>query len=83
MSLGIAIPIASDLVGLILKYDGVPNLSISEYRLGRDIIGLVNEKNLQRKGSSESAKRRGDSGQPCLVPLVIPKEGDNTQFTFT
>lgn len=34
-------------------------------------------------GSNERAKSRGDSGQSCLVPLVIGKESKITPLALT
>lgn len=36
-----------------------------------------------KKGSKESAKRRGDKGHPCLVPLAIGNGFDRTPLALT
>lgn len=46
-----------------------------------DMLGL--SLTVRRKGSRDKININGDKGQPCRVPLVIPKGEESWPFTLT
>lgn len=73
------------MAGLVME-----NIKSSAYAdtlcwVSRSVIPLISGFSLtwHRKGSSDIANSKGDSGHPCLVPFDIGKESETTPLALT
>lgn len=80
----------ADLSQLIRRPDQSPNSSIKGHRWGNEGVNIPHAQQhiicvgefriLQARGSIANANNRGDSGQPCHVPLVSLNDLEGCQL---